>query len=70
MRVRIYDVEPREDRPDLPGWATSTTGYESVVVPEIGHELKIEDAHWRVIRVTHVITPQAQLIVLGVRFIS
>lgn len=81
--VRLYDVEPRQDRPVLPLWAVEEQGFPLEAVPDIGVELKLsewsladgepergETHYWRVVRCTHDLHPRAQIVVLGVRFIN
>lgn len=82
--IRLYDVEPRVEHPVLPLWAVEELGFPVEDVPHIGDELKVsewalskkdepvrgETHYWRVIRRTHDLHPQAQLVILGVRFIN
>jgi|GEM_PF-6533738 hypothetical protein len=75
--IRFYDVEPQADRPVIPIWAAKEPGHHGLhEVPQIGDEVRLFEsqdvAHWwRVIRRSHDISANgAQLVVLGVRFIS
>lgn len=77
--VRFYDVEPRADHV-LPLWAAAEPGHHGLhEVPQIGDEVQLregpregQEGHWwRVIRRSHVLSPNgAQQVILGVRFVS
>lgn len=83
--IRLYDVEPRVEHPVLPLWAVEERGFPVEDVPHIGDELKVsewresklpdgqplrgETHYWRVIRRTQDLHPQAQIVILGLRFI-
>lgn len=80
--IRLYDVEPRDDHPELPSWTADFTLESSD--PQIGDELKISETDdrgyfvsgtatwWRVVRRTMEPSPKTNRahLTLGVRYVS